>query len=77
MGAVFRPVKRGWLAFVRWFGTVQMVILLTFTYFVMVTPVYPFIRFISDPLRLRAPKASNWQPRAATPSVEVYLKRQF
>jgi len=77
MRAVLRPIKRGWLTFVRWFGTAQMFLLLTFTYVFMVTPVYPFVRFVSNPLRHRAPAASNWTPRPEQPEPAVYLTRQF
>ena len=77
MRRVFRPVKTGWMAFVRWFGAVQMILLLTLTYFLMITFVYPFLRLFSDPLRMRAPKDSNWQPRPPQPDAMTYLNRQY
>jgi len=77
MRGVLGRLKRGWLVFVRWFGTTQMLLLLTGTYWLMVPPVYPFVRFLSDPLRHRRPATSNWVPRTETVEPTVYLTRQF
>jgi hypothetical protein len=77
VNALLQPIRRGWMTLVRWLGTAQMIILLSATYWIMVPPVWPFLRFGADPLRLRAPERSNWQPRAPMPEPDVYLKRQF
>lgn len=77
MRGVLKGLTQGWLVFVRWFGTAQMFLLLTGTYWLMVPPVYLFVRFLSDPLRHRRPAASNWTSRTDTVDPSVYLTRQF
>ena len=72
-----RGILNGWLAFANLIGTVQMVILLTVVYWAFIPLVYIPFGLISDPLRLRRPKGSQWREREGSEHVMESMRRQW
>ncbi len=59
------PVERGWMAFAKVMGSVMTYVLLTLTYFLVITPIGVALRALGeDPLELKpAPgRDSFWKP---------------
>jgi hypothetical protein len=78
MKRLLRRLYDGWCAFGRGLGVVNMTILLTLVYW-LILPVFALVRF-SDPLRTgrrRRGAASHWQPSAPPRSDLAGLYRPF
>jgi hypothetical protein len=71
-----RQVWRRWLRFAEVVGTVQMVVILSIVYFTMLALVAIPFRLLSDPLSLRAKKASHWIKRPAATDYAKTMKDQ-
>lgn len=72
-------VKRAWKAWLRFahvFGTVQMVIVLSVVYWVLLIWVALPSRLISDPLALRNPRQAKWLERQPVSNVLDAMKMQ-
>ncbi len=57
---MFKSLWRGWLFVAKKIGAFNSLLVVAFTYFVLIAPFALAIRFFSDPLRLRS--ATSWQP---------------
>jgi hypothetical protein len=68
-------IWRGWLRFAIIFGNVQMIVVLTLVYFVMVALVAIPFKLLADPLSLRR-RHPAWTPRAADEDLSESMRRQ-
>jgi hypothetical protein len=75
---VVRRLWHGWKRVGRKIGDFQARLLLTFFYFVLVSPFALIVRAASDPLALKSTTAAGWRgrPPAAPLTVEI-ARRQF
>lgn len=71
-----RQAWRAWLRFAEVVGTVQMVVILSIVYFTMLALVAIPFRLLSDPLSLRAKKASHWTKRPTATDFARTMKDQ-
>ena len=66
-----------WMAFAQILGTIQMIILLSIIYWVLIPIVAITFRFISDPLGLKDPNQSKWVKRRPQENLFESMKNQF
>jgi hypothetical protein len=71
-----RMIRKAWLRFAQALGTVQMVILLTLVYIVVLTPMAILLKFLDDPFHQRGPHKMLWLHRATEGSSLSDMKRQ-
>ena len=76
MKRVLRRAWSGWLRFATVLGNVQMVILLTLVYWLLLAPIALPYRFFGDPLRLRRAGAATWVERTPTADGLTAMRRQ-
>ena len=69
-------IWRGWLKFAEKFGTVQMIIILSLVYWVIITLMAIPYKLIADPLKLRRRSRPAWIERDYAPDVES-MERQY
>lgn len=67
---------RRWLKFAELLGNIQMIVLLSLVYWIMLTLVAVPFRLLSDPLALRHPGRSRWVLRAPISHVLESMRRQ-
>ena len=71
-------VWRRWKAFSKRMGGFQSRIVMSFFYFLLVTPLGLAVRSLSDPLGIKKrPEGSFWSPRAQEPDDPERFRRQF
>lgn len=63
MKKFFDVLKRGWIGFGNFLGTVNGYIIMTLIYFLVIGPISLFLRlFRVDVLMKKRPAETNWQP---------------
>jgi len=67
---------RGWLKFATVVGNVQMIVLLSLVYWVMVTMVALPLRLFTDPLGLKKAPRGNWLKRPPVSDTFTAMKKQ-
>ena len=72
-----RRIWNGWLRFAEILGTIQMVILLSVVYWVLLPFVAIPYRLLSDPLALKDPEHSRWVKRDQPSNMMDAMKNQF
>ena len=65
-----------WLLVAEKFGNLQMSILMTVIYILLVPFYFLKLRFIDDSLKFRKPQSSNWVTREKIDDIKEYLRRQ-
>jgi hypothetical protein len=70
-----RLIGRGWLRFAIIFGNVQMIVVLTLVYFIMVAVVAIPFKLLADPLSLRR-RHPAWTQRVADEDLSQSMRRQ-
>ena len=71
-----RIAWRGWLRFAKILGNIQMVILLSVIYWIMLTVLAIPMKLLTDPLGLRRPRNRRWTQRQPNAEVMESMKRQ-
>ena len=67
-----------WLNFANIIGNINMTILLSLIYFLLLTPMAIVFKLVSDPLRLKKPKTITWMvPQSFFNDVDNSMKNQF
>ena len=69
-------IGRGWLRFAVIFGNVQMVVVLTLVYWVMVAMVAIPFKLLAYPLSLRRPRSPTWTRRVVDEDLPNSMRRQ-
>ena len=72
LGAVWR----GWLRFAIIFGNVQMIVVLTLVYWIMVAMVALPFKLLADPMSLRRPRHPVWTQRIVDEDLPNSMHRQ-
>jgi hypothetical protein len=65
-----------WMKFVIWFGTVQMIFIVTIVYWLILPFTGVIAALISDPMGRRLRNKSTWIPREKLDDPLAELKRQ-
>ena len=65
------------MQFVAAAGTVQMTILLSIIYWVVIPPMAIPLKLFGDPLNFRASRHVGWQPRSAVADMTAAMTRQY
>ena len=66
-----------WLKIAEIFGTIQMMIILSVVYWLLLPLVAIPFRLVSDPLSLRDPSLSRWVKRRAPSNIFESMKKQY
>ena len=74
---IFRIIWAGWLKFTVILGTVQMIIVLTIIYWVMVPMIAIPFKLFADPLALSRRNGTRWIRRDTVDNTLDGLKNQF
>jgi saxitoxin biosynthesis operon SxtJ-like protein len=78
MMAALRALWEAWKVVAHAIGKIQARIVFSLFYIVLLGPVALVLRLVSDPLRHRHPRSSNWRERAApTGDPWAGARRQF
>jgi hypothetical protein len=72
----FRRVLNAWLKAVDVLGTVQMMIILTILYWLLVTPLGLIMPWFEDPLSSKKPSKTNWHERTSPSGGTDFFKDQ-
>ena len=70
-------IWRYWLAFTMWFGTVQMLLILTVIYWLVVPFIGVPLRILKDPLKQKLNTPAEWIPRESGPLDVETMRNQF
>ena len=73
---ILRIIWNLWMKFVVWFGTVQMIFIVTVVYWLIVPFTGVIVALISDPLGRRLRNKSTWIAREKHPDPLADMKRQ-
>ena len=73
---MFRRAWQRWIKVTTFIGTVQMVILLSITYWIMVPLIAIPLKFFSDPMGRKRPIGGNWIERQPMSEILESMKRQ-
>jgi len=60
---LLRKLGRGWLKFAEILGNIQMVLVLSIVYWVMVLILALPLKLLRDPLTLKSPRTGGWVKR--------------
>jgi hypothetical protein len=71
-----RRLWAAWKRFARSLADFQGRVLLTLLYGVLIVPIGLVLRLVSDPLRRRRPRTSNWTSRPPVPATMDEARRQ-
>ena len=77
MVSLQQRIWKGWIRFAEIIGTIQMTILLSIVYWILMPFVAIPFRFLSDPLALKAPNRSHWVKREPISDMFEAMKNQF
>ena len=73
---VLRWIWRRWLRFAEIFGNVQMIIILSLIYWIMIPFLAIPMKLLSDPLQLRVRRQASWTEHPANVDILGSMKRQ-
>ena len=76
MRNIWRSIWKWWIKFIEIFGTVQMVIVLTVMFWILVVPLGLVVRWFEDPLGKRKPTETNWRYRNKPSSGPGFFRDQ-
>ena len=74
---ILKALWRGWMRFAEFFGNFMSRFIMTVMYFTLFLPVGVIFRLFGDPLNIRRPSGSNWQPGAPRPGTLTEACQQF
>ena len=74
--SVLKFIWNIWKKFVVWFGTVQMIFIVTVVYWLVLPFTGGIVALISDPLGRRLRNKSTWIPREEHADPLAEMKRQ-
>lgn len=70
-----KKLWKRWLKVAQFIGNVQMIVLLSVVYWLMVTFLALPMKLFSDPLKMRKPGRSNWVERDKYVPAREFLQR--
>lgn len=73
---LLRKLGRGWLKFAEVLGNVQMVLILSVVYWVMVLILALPLKLITDPLGLKGPHRGGWVKRGPSKDILESMRKQ-
>ena len=74
---ILRKAWNRWLKFAEIVGTIQMVIVLSLVYWLILMPMAIPFRLLADPLALRRCQRIRWVQRRPTGDILEAMKKQF
>jgi hypothetical protein len=74
---IFKKLWHSWVGFSRKLGEFQSRLIMSMLFFILVSPLAPFVKIFSDPLRTKKfTKNSYWLPRAKSETDLEHFRRQ-
>ena len=73
---IFRKIWKAWLRFAEVVGTIQMIVLLTLIYIILVAPIAIVFMVFGDPLTQRSSHMMRWISRGPDGSSFTDMTRQ-
>ena len=76
MPRILRMALQRWLRFAELLGNLQMTLLLSLVYVLLLAPLAVPFRFLADPLALRGPGHVRWVHRSPTAHILQDMRKQ-
>ena len=77
MSRVLKNIWRRWLRVAEVIGTVQMIVVLSMIYWVLIPALALPFKLLADPLAKKGPGGARWVQRPVTSNIFESMKRQY